>query len=237
MQDWKDLYNIIRDPSWPDYENYNDIPVNIRLEMFEEHGFKQPHNNLLLEYTDQDYAGFVYNLENWLKEIGSDTDALCSRRDLLFIYTTIYNTKPNSVLEIGRYKGSSTLTIAGALADNNVGHVWSIDIVDLLNDTVKNHIKDYATLITTSSDCLWNNTEFDRTFDVCFVDGNHSYKMVLNDLEFCAARAPAEQIILAHDNDYHEVQDACHMFLQKFPEYTDCGNWGDNIRVLRKLAT
>jgi len=184
-----------------------------------------------LEKSSENYPEFLYHLHNWISLI--DTP-MCSIKDLIFIYSTVFNFKPNCVLEIGRFEGASTLTICGALSNAGVGHLWSIDIQDRVNKTVKDKIKNYSTLEIEDSKKLWNRPDLQRSYDICFIDGDHSFDSKINDLNFCAQYSSNNQIILLHDSNFPDVQRATEYFLKDNNQYVDCGVWGEKIRVIRK---
>ena len=85
--------------------------------------------------------------------------------------------KSNSVLlEIGRKYGGSTTLMASALKN---GHLYSIDII--MHDCVSQYVKEFKNNITfitaDTKDIKW-----DKPVDLVFIDGDHSYKGVQNDI-------------------------------------------------------
>lgn len=81
------------------------------------------------------------------------------------------------LLEIGRKHGGSTVIMAAALDD---GSLCSIDIV--MHDDVAENMadinKDVEYITSDSKDVGW-----DRPIDLVFIDGDHSYKGVKNDIK------------------------------------------------------
>ena len=188
--------------------------------------------NQILEKTDNNYPEFLFDLHQWISLVDK---VFCSIRDLIFIYTTVYNLKPKNVLEIGRFHGASTLTICGALSNNGVGHLWSVDINDFVADIVKDKIKDHSTLVVRDSKKIWNFLDLQRDYDICFIDDDHSTSGTLNDLNFCNKNSTSDQMILVHDCDFVEVHNAIDIFLTQNSQYVNCGVWGERIQVLRKM--
>ena len=48
-------------------------------------------------------------------------------------------------------------------------------------------------------DSNYRHQFFDKEIDCCFIDGDHGYKSVIGDLEYCLDRMPAEGLFLCHD--------------------------------------
>jgi len=84
------------------------------------------------------------------------------------------------LLEIGRKHGGSTAIMAASLSS---GRLCSVDIV--LHDRVANNIEEYVDridLITADT----KKMKWSRPVDLLFVDGDHSYSGVKNDVKlFC----------------------------------------------------
>jgi predicted O-methyltransferase YrrM len=114
-------------------------------------------------------------------------------RQTAYLYRLVKSENCRKVIEIGRYKGGSTLTIAMGL--KNKGTFWSIDIgekedrlgqrTDRTYDRQLQEKLDYygltANLIVGDSRTFELNTEGE--VDLVFIDGDHSYEGVKNDFE------------------------------------------------------
>lgn len=114
-------------------------------------------------------------------------------RQTAYLFSAIRSNEFKKVIEIGRYKGGSTVTIACALANN--GSFWSLDIGEKesrlgqknkrpYDDQIKDKLAEMnlsANLIVGDSRTLELDTEGE--VDLVFIDGDHSYEGVKNDFE------------------------------------------------------
>lgn len=103
---------------------------------------------------------------------------------ILTIYEFIRSLQPEVVFEIGTRNGISTTAILCALADNNKGKLYSIDIKDCLERTQNN--------LTDELRKRWEFTranskdfykKWDKKIDILLIDGDHSYEMCKSDFE------------------------------------------------------
>ncbi len=158
---------------------------------------------------------------------------LTSKEDLVFLYSIIFSKKPSNVLEIGRFNGGSSLIIAGALADNDYGKLFSVDIEDLVSSDVKT-VLEYNTLLIKSSSTNLSNNPFltDIKFQVFFIDGDHSIEMVSSDIIQCLSMSDTESVLLCHDADMAEVRKGIDNVLSAVPQLIDCGRYGSKIQML-----
>jgi predicted O-methyltransferase YrrM len=114
-------------------------------------------------------------------------------RQAAYIFGLIRRTKPRKVIEIGRYKGGSTLLIAAAM--NGDGQFWSIDIGEKetrLSDGKGSRPYDAQTADACNRFGLnvhmiigdSRTIEIDTgRVDLVFIDGDHRYEGVKSDFE------------------------------------------------------
>lgn len=97
------------------------------------------------------------------------------------------------LLEIGRKHGGSTVLMAAPLDD---GHLYSIDIV--MHKCVAEYTSSYSnkiTFITGNS----KEIEWDTQIDLVFIDGDHSYIGVKNDIEKFVPYVKKNGYLVLHD--------------------------------------
>jgi len=100
-----------------------------------------------------------------------------------------------NVLEIGVHCGISTTALLAGVEENG-GHVWSIDVHPACRYTHYGHPQ-------WTFYCTWAGEvpQPGLPLDVLFIDGDHSYAAVLNDLQFWGPQVKAGGLILCHDAD------------------------------------
>ena len=107
----------------------------------------------------------------------------------------------NIILEIGRYWGGTTVLLAHATHDSNV-KVVSVDVVEgCLNSETENWLNTYEER-TRINICVDNSQTMDNLpLSMIFVDGDHTYDGVKNDVE--KVLRPSTKYIVLHD--YFEI--------------------------------
>jgi len=182
------------------------------------------------ENPGPDYPDFLLRSEEFLGLVPSQ---LISYEDVVFLYSVVFSKKPLNVLEIGRFDGASTLVLAGALANNGVGKLYSIDVQDRLTSEIKNVISNNTILITDDSRNLNSNQQLENIkFQIFFIDGDHSTNMVINDISQCLNLSDTESIILCHDVNMPECLLGINHLLSTTPNLINCGRFGSIIQML-----
>jgi len=130
-------------------------------------------------------------------------------RQAAYLFGLIRQTKARKVIEIGRYKGGSTLVIAGAM--DGEGEYWSIDIGDKearLHDhslcrPFDEQIADACARLGLQVNLLVGDSrtiEVDTgEVDLVFIDGDHSYEGVKSDFERFGKRVRMGGAVLFDD--------------------------------------
>jgi predicted O-methyltransferase YrrM len=104
----------------------------------------------------------------------------------------------NTVVEIGSFKGRSTI----ALLNGCKGIVFSIDPWDGGDDVYAEYIyntKEFQHLVICKMPSLRAATIFNAPVDMVFIDGNHAYGAVRNDIK--AWLPKTKRLICGHDYD------------------------------------
>ena len=130
-------------------------------------------------------------------------------RQTAYLFGLVRAMAPSRVLEIGRYKGGSTLVIAAAMAGS--GRFWSIDIAgaghhlepDGIGRPVADQIKDACKRWGFPVEVLVADSrtvEVDTgAFDLVFIDGDHSYEGAKGDFERFGRRVRIGGAVLFDD--------------------------------------
>lgn len=236
---WRSFYHAIKDPSWPACDSIEDIfllPQHVQFEIINDYLFSNRFERVTheLQHVDTNFLNFLWHTESIKSMIGSEF-CLMNHQDVIFVYSLLISKRPQLVLEIGRFAGWSTSVIYGAFCDNNIGHLYSIDLKDQVSAEIKTLVGHRTTFISCSSEYLSSISELqDKKFDVIFIDGDHSYQMVLNDLYQSYELSSDEAWFLLHDADNVEILQAVDTFLDSVTGIVDCGVYGETIKLLYK---
>ena len=132
-----------------------------------------------------------------------------SIRQTAYLYGLIQDMDARKVIEVGRYKGGSTIVIAAAMAKR--GELWSIDIgekesrlfgtphgrsFDDQTAAMLERLHLSAHLIVGDSRTIEVET---GEVDLVFIDGDHSYEGVRSDLARFGTRARIGGVVLLDD--------------------------------------
>lgn len=117
--------------------------------------------------------------------------------DIKAICHIVKTLKPNRVLEIGTYKGSSTAAIAAQLPEN--ASMITVDIEAY--PEAKEKFMDFPIkfIQKKSHDYLEDIKETEDKFDFIFIDGNHEFENVYLDLLYSLLLLESNGTILMHD--------------------------------------
>ena len=146
----------------------------------------------------------------------------------LLLYALVRGLKPQSVLEIGVFEGGSSAIILQALEANESGQLYSIDPAPQLAygqgsapwldrwHLVKGHSPEaIGRLVTDLRDVT--------PFDFVFIDGDHSKRGVIADVEGVMPYLTDAAYLLFHDAFAPGVEDAIEYELYINGELADCG--------------
>ena len=243
MNVWESFYNALRDPAWPEclsIADFSKLPSEVQLEIMQDHLFSNDEtiNKTKLankiRNTNTGSPNFLKHIEA-VKQIIGPANSLMNSQDVIFLYSIIWSKSPKNILEIGRWHGWSSAIIFGALEDLGIGHLYTVDIKDNTNTVIKSIIEPRTTFITApSADILSLDTLSQLQFEIVFIDGEHSYDATLTDLNNTYELLTNEAWILVHDNNLPAVQKAINVFLLQVKNVTDCGFYGEKIRLLYK---
>jgi predicted O-methyltransferase YrrM len=142
------------------------------------------------------------------------------------LYGLVFGLRPQRCLEIGTYRGGSSLVIGAGLDDIGTGHLVCVDPNPALTPEHWAQLEHHATLLKASSpDALPNALKAaGGPFDFALIDGDHARPGVVRDIEgVLPTLAPSAHIVF-HDAHYHGVELAIDDMLRKHADrLTDCG--------------
>lgn len=130
-------------------------------------------------------------------------------RQTAYLFGLIERVNARKVIEIGRYKGGSTVVIAAAMKGQ--GQFWSIDIAGLdphlrprnISRPVEAQIADICNRSELKVELIIGDSrtvELDTgEVDVVFIDGDHSYAMAKNDFDRFGRRVRVGGAVLFDD--------------------------------------
>ena len=154
--------------------------------------------------------------------VSADTQAL--------LYALIRNLQPETVIEIGTYRASTSKAMCRALCANGHGFIHTVDpansapILRLIRRWEAG-LRERLCYYPTSSMEFFDYAAFKRmTSELVFVDGNHDYEYALFDIQ-CAARLvrPGGFIAIDNINQGGPVY-AARDFLRDHPSWRECGH-------------
>lgn len=130
------------------------------------------------------------------------------------IYSLVRALKPQRFLEVGTHVGVSTLFVAAAMKANGGGHITTVDIYDV-NDDAAQRWKEWGAsasprdllakidcdqMVTFSaSGALAHLAHTTETYDMIFLDGDHSAGAVYQEMAAALHRLNPGGVILLHD--------------------------------------
>ncbi|MEN9341793.1 MAG: hypothetical protein RIQ54_49 [Candidatus Parcubacteria bacterium] len=118
-----------------------------------------------------------------------------------FLYSLVKLTQPQTVVEIGTYKGNAAIAIGQALEDNNKGILYTIDPFEqeLVRTAIKkSKLQDKIQYVIGYSHEVVPTLGL-KTIDLAFIDGDHSYQSVKKDIELVGAYIEKGGIVVFHD--------------------------------------
>ena len=144
-----------------------------------------------------------------------------------YMHQVIRDLKPDLALEIGTFKAGTTEVMVRALLENKNGKLITIDPFG--NDRVPpileawpKELHDYVMFSPTTSMQFFMIAADQRlTFDLIFIDGDHSYEYASFDLNVSAKRLAPGGVIVLDDYDQPGVYQAAKDFLARNPGWEE----------------
>jgi predicted O-methyltransferase YrrM len=142
------------------------------------------------------------------------------------LYSLVLGLRPRRVLEIGTFRGGSTLIVAAALDDLGEGTIVCVDPAPQVDPLHRQVLANRATILAAASpDALATAREVaGGPFDFALIDGDHTFDGLSRDLEGVLGVLNDSARILLHDAHYFEVAEAIDACLARHSgELTDAG--------------
>ena len=144
----------------------------------------------------------------------------------LLLYALVYGRRPKCCLEIGTFRGGSSVIICAAMDDAGCGRLVCVDPAPRIDDATWQAIQHRAILFDQPSPGVLIKAAqaISDKFDFVLIDGDHTYQGVLNDVEGVLPLLADEAYLLFHDAHYFEVRQAIDAALKQHgKELLDCG--------------
>ena len=156
------------------------------------------------------------------------TEASLAMRERVFLYGLVYSLGPSWVLEIGTFKGGSAYVISGALDDVALG--GRLVTIDPRPEQIAIDWSAIAHNSKSVKGLFPNDIEKVKLangagYDLVFVDGDHSYNAVLEDLRHVRQLMSSDAYVLLHDAYNEDVSRAIQESVRN-SWYRDCGTIG-----------
>jgi len=128
----------------------------------------------------------------------------------MFNYPEVYNRffqtlrDGDQFLEVGSFEGKSICYLATLVKQSGKEvKLWTVEIDPILGSKVKENIKVYDGIVSSLvGRSLFFAKYFEpRTLDIVFIDGDHEYEGVSNDIEAWLPKVKNGGIIAGHDYD------------------------------------
>ncbi|MEM4283839.1 MAG: class I SAM-dependent methyltransferase [Candidatus Caldarchaeum sp.] len=158
-------------------------------------------------------------------EVLHTTPAQLAMSERLLLYALVYGLRPSRCLEIGTAQGGSALITCAALDRLGAGQLIIVDPSPQIAPEHWARMAHRAVLIEQPSpQALPQAYQVAQSrFDFVFIDGNHHFEYVLQDIEGVLPFLKEGAYILLHDAHYFEVAEAVAVALQRHPHLVDCG--------------
>jgi predicted O-methyltransferase YrrM len=136
------------------------------------------------------------------------------------LYGLVAGLQPRHVLEIGTFKGGSTLIMCAALDDLDAGRIVCVDPDPRVAESDWEVVRHRATMVAKPSpDGLEEASRVaGAPFDFALIDGDHSEAGVVRDIEATLPTLADDAHLLFHDAHYFEVRDAIDGCLRRHPD-------------------
>lgn len=151
-------------------------------------------------------------------------DTHLSHPERLLLFSLVRGMRPQSVLEIGTWRGASAAIIAAALEDNGAGTVVGIDPLNLIEYPKRWYFGRFTLVEAPSPAGIARAREIAGVpFDFVHMDGINIYSQVSADLSAVLPHLAERALILVNNPLHFGVDQAVCEALSKNDRLVDCG--------------
>jgi predicted O-methyltransferase YrrM len=149
-----------------------------------------------------------------------DAPVWMSMQERVMLYALVAGLQPRTVLEIGTFKGGSTMIMCAALDDLGDGQIVCVDPDPRVDPEHWASIEHRATMIARPSpEALAEAAaRAGRPFDFALIDGDHSTEGVVRDIDATLPTLADDAYLLFHDVHYFRVADAIKRALDRYAD-------------------
>jgi len=147
--------------------------------------------------------------------------AWLTRAERLMLFTLVFSLRPKRYIEIGTLQGGSALIVCRALdALESDGKMYLVDPAPKIATETWAKLQHRAKLYQGHSPDILKvvATEAGGSFDLIFIDGDHSYEGVMRDAEGILPYAEPGSYIIFHDIFFDDVRRATDDFVARYSE-------------------
>lgn len=133
-----------------------------------------------------------------------------SMHERVLLYGLVVGLQPRCTLEIGTFKGGSTLIITAALDDLDTGEIICVDPEPHVADEDWAAVRHRAKMVAEPSPPGVTSARelASEPFDFAFIDGDHTLEGVCRDIDATLPVLADSAHLLFHDAHYYEVREA-----------------------------
>lgn len=133
----------------------------------------------------------------------NNEDATTEPELLDIFYSYVRSQRPHTIVEIGTYKGISTLILSEALRENNYGTIYTIDNGNMIgNGTAKDLFRNHnlSNVVFIEKDSVRAFEEWGRAdIEFLYIDSDHSYAAACIDFALWSRFVTPNGLIAIHD--------------------------------------
>lgn len=155
-----------------------------------------------------------------------------SIKGFLELITDLKNININTLVEIGCYQGESTTIFAHCLPNTKIYAVdpfrtsYDIQKMTMVQLNFNKRISKFSNIIKIKKESLLACKDFeDKSLDSVYIDGDHSYNSVYNDILAWKKKIKDGGVICGHDYNLQSVKNAINDIFKKEVKIYEDTSW------------